>query len=241
MSKNILDLIRERKSVRSVFDPHRPVTKEDLGKILEAGRWAPTAHNMQNYELVVVDDKKLLEAIGNIRYPITDTFMKENYENLSFSEEEWREKKVGLLGTVFPPALRTPGMKLDEATYNKLILWWGKAIAENSHLVVVLYDTRRRAPDSEGDFLGIISLGCVLENMWLMANALGSDFQVVSILSADPADKEVKRILQIPDRLKVAFAFRLGHAIPHLAKHMTVRRDVEDFTHHNRFGNKFVH
>ena len=104
----------------------------------------------------------------------------------------------------------------------------------------MLYDPRRRAPDSEGDFLGIISLGCVLENMWLMANALGIDFQVMSILSADPADKEVKRILQIPDRLKVAFAFRLGHAISQLAKHMTVRRDVEDFTHHDRFGNKFV-
>ena len=133
MSENILDLIRQRKSVRSAFDPHRPVTKEDLGKILEAGRWAPTAHNMQNYELVVVDDKKLLEAIGNIRYPITDAFIKENHENLSFSEEEWREKKAGLLGTALPPALRTPGMKLDEATYNKLILWWGKAIAGVPH------------------------------------------------------------------------------------------------------------
>ncbi len=46
--QDILKLIQQRKSLRISFDIKRPVAKEDLGKILEAGRWAPTAHNMQN-------------------------------------------------------------------------------------------------------------------------------------------------------------------------------------------------
>jgi len=56
--QDILKLIQTRHSARMPFDPDRPVAKSDLQQILEAGRWAPTAHNMQNYEILVVDDKK---------------------------------------------------------------------------------------------------------------------------------------------------------------------------------------
>ena len=33
---------------------------------------------------------------------------------------------------------------------------------------------RKRAPASEGDALGIMSLGCVMQNMWLMAESWAS-------------------------------------------------------------------
>jgi nitroreductase len=234
----VLRLIQERQSTRTPFDPGRPVANKDLRQILEAGRWAPTPHNMQNFEIIVIDDKKLLKSLGNIRYPISNSFIEENYQNLSFSEEELLRKKVGLLGTFFPPALRTPGVKLDEATYEELRSLWRRAIEASPVLGVVVYNPKRGAPDSEGDFLGIIGLGCVLENMWLMAHSLGISFQVMSILNRDPAEKEVKRVLDIPEYLKIAFGFRLGFALFTPAKYPRVRREVEDFTHHNQFGNR---
>jgi hypothetical protein len=48
----------------------------------------------------------------HIAYQISDTFIQENYQQLSFSEEELLRKKVGVLASMFPPALRTPGGKL---------------------------------------------------------------------------------------------------------------------------------
>ncbi|HEY5477119.1 MAG TPA: nitroreductase family protein, partial [Tepidiformaceae bacterium] len=54
---DVLELIKNRRSLRMPFDPERPVSKEHLADILEAARWSPTAHNMQNFEVVVVDDK----------------------------------------------------------------------------------------------------------------------------------------------------------------------------------------
>jgi nitroreductase len=234
----VLRLIQERQSVRALFDSGRPVANKDLMQILEAGRWAPTPHNMQNFEIIVVDDKKLLKFLGSIKYPISNSFIEENYQNLSFSEEELLSKKVGLLGTFFPLALRTPGVKLDEATYEEVRSLWGRTIETSPVLGVVAYDPKKRAPDSEGDFLGIIGLGCVLENMWLMAHSLGISFQVTSILNRDPAEKEVKRVLNIPECLKIAFGFRLGYALLTPTKYLRVRREVEDFTHHNQFGNK---
>ena len=96
--------IRDRQSARTSFDPNHPVSNEDLRQILEAARWAPTAHNMQNFEVVVVDDKATLKKIGSIKSRISEEFLRENYEQLSFSKEELLKKKTGILGTMFPPA-----------------------------------------------------------------------------------------------------------------------------------------
>lgn len=38
---------------------------------------------MQNFEIVVVDSEELLQKIGNIKSPISEAFIKENYQQLS--------------------------------------------------------------------------------------------------------------------------------------------------------------
>ena len=230
--QEVLQLIQGRQSIRIPFNSERPVAKQDLMQILEAGRWAPSAHNMQNFEIIIVDDIKLQEAMGNIKVSLSDTFIRESYQQLSFSEEELLRKKVGLLGTTLPPALRTPEAKPEEPITEKALRSFGRP------LIVVVYDPNKRAPASEGNFLGIMSLGCVMENMWLMANALGIGFQVISGLSSEQVEKEVKSILNIPEYLKIAFACRLGYPISTPTKSLRIRRNVEDFTHYNRFGNK---
>ncbi len=190
--KEVLGLIKERRSSRVPFDPGRPIARTDLDKILEAGSWAPTAHNMQNFEVVIVDDRKVLKEINEIRGQISMTFIKENYKQLSFSKEELLKKKTGIMGNMFPRSWVTPGAKIDRNSDTRPML-------PSPLLGVVLYDPARRAPASEGDFLGIMSLGCVMENMWIMASALGLGFHVVSSLGAGSMEKEVKRILGIPE------------------------------------------
>ena len=234
--REMLDIIRERQSARVLFDPERPIAKEKLRQILEAARWAPTAHNMQNFEVVVVDDRTLLTALSNIKHEVDDAFIRENYQQLSFSEDELRTKKVGILGAMFPPSWRRPGLAPiphEERAHSFL----GGPIQKSAVLLFVLYDPGRRAPASEGDFLGIMSLGCVMENMWLMAQSLGIGVHILSVLSAESVEREVKPLLGIPDRLKIAFAARLGYPISS-PNYVRVRRDVDDFTHHNRFGRK---
>lgn len=82
----ILKTIQERHSLRAPFDRERSPSKQNLTQILEAARWAPTAHNMQNFEITVVDDKRLLAKIGDIKSRVSEEFLRENYEQLSFSE-----------------------------------------------------------------------------------------------------------------------------------------------------------
>jgi nitroreductase len=105
--KAILEIMQERQSARGSFDPNRAIAKSDLEEILEAARWAPTAHNMQNFEIIVVDDKSQLEAISRIRSAISETFLRENYKQMSFSEDDLRRRKAGVLASMFPPSWRS--------------------------------------------------------------------------------------------------------------------------------------
>jgi nitroreductase len=56
------DLILTRESVRN-YDPDRPVPKETLVKILEAGRLAPTACNYQPFKFLVISSPDLLDKV----------------------------------------------------------------------------------------------------------------------------------------------------------------------------------
>ena len=64
--KELLDLMQSRTSVRHYTD--EGIERETLGKILEAGRWAPSAGNMQSWEFIVVDEKKLKERLSRYAY-----------------------------------------------------------------------------------------------------------------------------------------------------------------------------
>lgn len=229
----ILKIIQERHSARTAFDPQRPVRKEDLLQILEAGRWAPSAHNMQNFEIVIVDDPELLTAIGTIKYQVSKMFLRENYRQLSFSKKELIAKKTGILAAMFPQSWTTPG-----AEVNHVAIPLRRTIQGSSALLIVLYDTKKGAPASKGDVLGMMSLGCMMENMWLMAQSLGIGFQVMSVFSAKPVEHKLKGLLDIPRHLEIAFACRLGYAVSARARYIRVRRGVEDFTHYNLFSNK---
>ena len=56
------DLIHSRESVRN-YDPDRPVTKEILERILDAGRLALSACNIQPYKFLVISSSEKLEKV----------------------------------------------------------------------------------------------------------------------------------------------------------------------------------
>ena len=50
--ENLMEIIKERKSVRAYKD--EPLPKDAVAAILEAGKYAPTARNMQQLEYKVI-------------------------------------------------------------------------------------------------------------------------------------------------------------------------------------------
>jgi nitroreductase len=190
---------------------------------------------MQNFEVVVVDDKAVLDEIGGIKSRISEEFLRENYEQLSFSKEELLKRKTGILGTMFPPEWVYPAKMTEIAREAKPTPLF-QSIRGSTALLFVIYDSKKRAPASRGDVLGFISLGCVMENMWLMAQALGISLQILSS-SAPPVEKAIKQILGIPEYMEIAYTCRLGYQ-KGPTTYIRVRRDIEDFVNHNKLGNR---
>jgi nitroreductase len=54
------DTIRKRRSIREYTG--ETVPKEDLLKIVDAGRWAPSGYNRQPWEFIIVTRKELIEV-----------------------------------------------------------------------------------------------------------------------------------------------------------------------------------
>jgi nitroreductase len=234
----LLALIRRRHSSRGAFNPERKISDATLAKVLEAARWAPTPNNMQNFEIIVVDDARTLASIEQLPAEMSEAYLKENYALLSTSEDELRARKIGTMASLYPRAWVDPEAWNPESVYRSQLTYLGKSFLQPSLLLVVLYDAGTRAPGSEGDTLGLMGLGCVMENMWLMAESLALGMHVLTVFSDSRVETEVARILKIAPPMKIAFACGLGYPIEPVVEGVRVRRDLRDFVHHNTFGGK---
>ena len=59
---SLLDLLKTRRSVRAFTD--EPVSDEDVQKIVEADRWAPSGANSQPWEFVVIRDQATKDTMA---------------------------------------------------------------------------------------------------------------------------------------------------------------------------------
>lgn len=60
---DIVEIIKSRRSIRNY--KKEKIKDEDILKILEAGRWAPSASNNQPWRFIVVKDQELIKKIGD--------------------------------------------------------------------------------------------------------------------------------------------------------------------------------
>ncbi len=59
---NVFEAIKKRRSIRSYQD--KPIEEDKLLRVLEAGRLAPSAKNLQEWRYVIVKDKELRKKVA---------------------------------------------------------------------------------------------------------------------------------------------------------------------------------
>ena len=233
--RDLLEIMWQRHSNRAPFDTKRKIREQDLQRILDAARWSPTAHNMQNFEIIVIDDAHKLTEISALPLPPSETFEVDNYRQLSFSEAELLRTKTGLFAGMFPASWHERDVEREAGTGARHS-YLSRTISACAVLLVVTYDMRLRL--CEGDTLDTMSLGCVMQNLWLMSESLGISLQILSAVSENEVQNRLRRILVMPPHMNIAFAVRLGYAITASESHLRVRRRIQDFTHRNRYADR---
>ena len=114
--RDLLEIMWQRHSNRAPFDTKRKISEQDLQRILDAARWSPTAHNMQNFEIIVIDDAHKLTEISALPLPPSETFEVDNYRQLSFSEAELLRTKTGLFAGMFPASWHERDVEREAGT-----------------------------------------------------------------------------------------------------------------------------
>jgi len=251
---NTFDAICEFRMYRGHLDS-RPLEEDHLHRIIGAARWAPSGHNSQPWEFVVVDDPDLIQRIAEITTRIFDQFLASgshllqwanNYHPwLRWSREELESRGDGAFAQGWN---RNDWEELASLTDEAAIREWmiamfgsrgrpSKVISTAPCLIFTLLNSERKIPDYSSDMLALTSAGAAMQNLRLAAYELGIAVHEQSLLYDLPETREAMcELLRIPGRYKIVGAMRLGYRAKVAKSGFThVRRPVTEIMRRNGF------
>ena len=208
----LLEHVKRRRTIRRFKSD--PIPDEDVEKIIEVARWAPSGFNSQPWDFVVVKKADLRKKIVDI---------------LGAAKE--REKKS--------TELNSPGplQKLFRKNLNHQGIL-------NAPVFIILYgDTRARVglppgldKGPEERYLHILkaSLANAFIYMHLAASSLGLAAQWKSSVAFEPAHSDIKKLLGIPQELIAFDMILLGY--PDAVPRPKLLRPIEKMVHFNDCG-----
>lgn len=184
----IFECIDTRKTIRKYTD-YVP-TEDEVKRIINSARFAPSAINMQNWRFIAVLNQdikhKMAEAISNKYDEITKNLDEATKAQvLSYKgHSTFFENAPVVIVCVETKAPSFMGGVLEQAGYSK-------------------EEISRMRPDSY-----LLSMGGAIENMILSAHALGlsSCWMVAPVLACD----EIKNILKLSDNEKITTLLAVG-------------------------------
>jgi nitroreductase len=152
---DLFDAIQERKSIRRYKQV--PVPDEDIRKILDAGRWAPSANNIQPWSFIVIKDNEILGSMADAVRDMIDRMV-------PYAESEKQAQRLaaykGNYYTFFEnaPVVIAVCMEAYDAGTDRLLSKMGYSAD----------DIKRLRP-----LPGLQSVAAAIQNMLLAIHALG--------------------------------------------------------------------
>ena len=101
---NVFDAMMQRRSYRGAFQD-RAVDVNDLDKLIEAARWAPSPFNVQPWELVIIQEAEGKAALADVtEHAVVEQFkdakfLDDNSRWMRLTEADLKEVRDGVLLT----------------------------------------------------------------------------------------------------------------------------------------------
>ena len=250
---NIFDAIIQRRSHRGTFQK-RDIETDDIEKLIEAARWAPSPFNVQPWELVLIQETAGKAALADLteRAVIAQfkdaKFLDDNSRWMRLTETEWNKLGDGVLladhVTLPKPLQDAPEKLLQELLKNAKSftllghLGAGKIpakemalqVREAPLLMLVTMNCKRYPPGEGGTRWMWLSMGMLIQNILLAATALDIGVQFVSAPLERPADREqIRQLFNIPIFHEVITLLRVGYVEKETEN--AVRLPTADFVH----------
>jgi nitroreductase len=207
--EGLLELIKNTRSIRR-FRPE-PVPDEYVDKIIEAGRWAPSAGNSQPWEFIVVKKQELKDQIVQI-------IAEQNV--FSAKMELTREPEQRFQGQIFRPP--------EQLYYREapvFIIVCGDPRTKEAYPLTIMLQ--------RGETMFISSLANAFLYMHMAATALGLGSQWLSHTAIPFAQSLIKELLGIPRELVLYDMLVVGY--PAVEPTPRFMRAEEELVHYDYY------
>jgi nitroreductase len=184
----VIEAIKGRRSVRAYLD--RPVPRELIEAILDAGNWAPTGNNLQRWRFVVVEDRAFRARLVEAARPTFRQVLKGRTHTASaFERQYFTDFGPKCLGWPLQPfeAMMEQTMDLDDGIY------W------NAPVIVFVIGPHAAECD------------LVCENMMLAAHSLGLGTCIVGFGAQVTGDPAIVEALELQEREKIHGPIVVGY------------------------------
>lgn len=202
---NLQDAIRQRRSIRKFSS--KPVPKALILEVLEAVGWSPSAHNAQPWRFIILQDANVKLELAQ---KMADAWVADLAKDGTVAEESKRLERIERFANA-------PGLVIACLTMDGLRKY---------------PDEKRQSYERD---LAVESLGAGLENLLLMAHALGLG---ACWYCAPSFCKDIVRsVLKIPELIEPSALIVMGY--PAESPPVPPKKALRDYCYLDVYGKAF--
>lgn len=257
---DLFEAIKNRRTTNTAFKDKK-VSEEHKELLVKMASHSPSHFNSQPWRFILAEDEVIINKIAKIAGDSMVTLMddgrfwKQYRKYFRFSEEEIEKTKDGIHIDHLPLFLKPFAKSIFSEAGGKIISRFKvsrilgndeeKLVATSPLLFIILLTKDEYKKGELSGFYSVISMGAVIQTLWLSTTAIEMGMQFISTPGEIPENwKDISDLLMVPDDYEMMAIFRMGYTDPDKKRpsidwSSSQRKSVSELSFKNRFGNKF--
>jgi len=257
---DLFEAIVNRRTTNTAF-AEKKITDEHKELLVKMASHSPSHFNSQPWRFILVEEENLIKEIAKlardcmVQLMDDGRFWKQYRKYFRFSEEEMEKTKDGIHIDHLPAILKPFAKSIFSETGGKIISKFKvsrilgndeeKLVSTSPLLFVILLTKDEYKKEELSGFYSVISMGAVIQTLWLVTTGIGMGMQFISTPGEIPDNwKNISDKLEVPDDFEMMAIFRMGYTDPEI-KRPTIdwkssqRKEVSELAFKNKFGKSF--
>lgn len=257
---DLFEAIINRRTTNTAF-ADKKVSKEHKELLVKMASHSPSHFNSQPWRFILTENKEIINSIakiaGDSMVKLMDDgrFWKQYRKYFRFSKEEIEKSKDGIHIDHLPAFLKPFAKSIFSETGGKIISKFKvsrilgndekKLVSTSPLLFTILLSKDEYKKEELSGFYSVISMGAVIQTLWLCTTAVGMGMQFISTPGEIQEKwKEISGLLKVPDDYEMMAIFRMGYTDPDMKRpsidwKSSQRKGVSELAFKDQFGKAF--
>ncbi|HMQ69446.1 MAG TPA: nitroreductase family protein [Ignavibacteria bacterium] len=257
---DLFEAIKNRRTTNTAF-AEKKVSYEHKELLVKMASHSPSHFNSQPWRFILTEDQKIINGIAKIAGDSMVTLMddgrfwKQYRKYFRFSEEEMEKTKDGIHIDHLPVFLKPFAKSIFSEAGGKVISKFKvsrilgndeeKLVATSPLLFTILLTKEEYKKEELSGFYSVISMGAVVQTLWLCTTAIGMGMQFISTPGEITENwNKIADILKVPEDYEMMAIFRMGYVDPDMKRpsidwKSSQRKSVSELAFKDNYGNKF--